>query len=395
MVNEVQESFDKLRSYCENEGFKGWDPFDGLNSKVFNFFKLDKIRITRLAWIQLFKRSPINLRKLTMVEKDYNPKGLGLFLTTYCNLYKISPSNELKEKIKFLVEELLKLRTPGFSGDCWGYNFPWQSRAFYQPKYSPTVVASTFIGCAFLDAYDILGDEKLLKSARSVCDFILNDLNRTEDEEGNFMFSYSPIDNTEVLNASLLGSKMLSRVYSYTKEEELLVPAKKSIKRCCNLQAENGSWRYGMMDIQIWVDSFHTGYNLECIYEYQKYSGDISFQENLSKGLKFYLENFFTDEGIPKYYDNKTYPIDVHAPAQMLITLYRMNEFNQNSDLIDRVLKWTINNFQDDDGYYYYQIKKGTSSKIPYIRWAQAWMMYSLSFYLLQKNEDSVKNNKR
>lgn len=393
MVKEVQASFDQLRSFCEREEFKGWDPYDGLNSSIFKALQFDKIRIARLAWIQLFKRSPINLRKLTLVKKDYNPKGLGLFITTYCNLYKISPSEDLKKTILQLVDEVMKLRTPGFSGDCWGYNFPWQSRAFYQPKYSPTVVASTFIGCALLDAYDILGEERLLKSARSVCDFILKDLNRTEDEDGNFMFSYSPIDNTEVLNASLLGSKMLSRVYSYTKEEELLGPAKKSVQRCCNLQAENGSWRYGMMDIQIWVDSFHTGYNLECIYEYQKHSGDTSYQSYLDKGLKYYIENFFTDEGIPKYYDNQTYPIDVHAPAQMLITLYRMKEFDSNSEMIDRVLKWSIENFQDKDGFFYYQLKKTRSSKIPYIRWAQAWMMYSLSFYLLQKNGNTFSNS--
>ena len=28
-------SFKKLKLYCEAEGFKGWDPYDGLNSKVF------------------------------------------------------------------------------------------------------------------------------------------------------------------------------------------------------------------------------------------------------------------------------------------------------------------------------------------------------------------------
>lgn len=28
-------SFSALKSYCEQEHFKGWDPYDGLNSKVF------------------------------------------------------------------------------------------------------------------------------------------------------------------------------------------------------------------------------------------------------------------------------------------------------------------------------------------------------------------------
>ena len=28
-------SFLKLKAYCEKEQYKGWDPYDGLNSKVF------------------------------------------------------------------------------------------------------------------------------------------------------------------------------------------------------------------------------------------------------------------------------------------------------------------------------------------------------------------------
>ena len=74
----MNSSFQKLKKYCENQNFKGWDPYDGLNSKVFNAFYLNKVQFFRLAWIQLFKRNPINLRNLLLVPKEYNPKGLGL-----------------------------------------------------------------------------------------------------------------------------------------------------------------------------------------------------------------------------------------------------------------------------------------------------------------------------
>ena len=32
---EAIDAFASLRNYCEAQGFKGWDPYDGLNSKVF------------------------------------------------------------------------------------------------------------------------------------------------------------------------------------------------------------------------------------------------------------------------------------------------------------------------------------------------------------------------
>ena len=35
MNNKQLHIFNKLRQYCESEHFKGWDPYDGLNSKIF------------------------------------------------------------------------------------------------------------------------------------------------------------------------------------------------------------------------------------------------------------------------------------------------------------------------------------------------------------------------
>ena len=380
-------SFKKLKDYCEKENFKGWDPYDGLNSKIFNAFYLNKVQFFRLAWIQLFKRNPINLRNLFLVPKEYNPKGLGLFLTGYCNLYNIEKKEEYLEKILFLADKLIELQTKGYSGSCWGYNFDWQSRAFFLPKQTPTVVATSFISYALLDAYDITKDEKYLNTAISSTKFIINDLNRTLKKEG-FIFSYSPYDNTRVYNASLLGSRLLARVYSYTKDENLINLAKESVTACVNTQREDGAWIYGELKIQDWVDSFHTGYNLECIYEYQKYSNDNSFEQTIQKGLDYYINNFFLEDGTPKYYDNKTYPIDIHAPAQFVVTLYRLNKLNENKELINKILNWTIKNMQDKEGYFYYQLKPSKSSKIPYMRWAQAWMFYGFSFYFREFNND-------
>jgi rhamnogalacturonyl hydrolase YesR len=383
----MNSSFQKLKKYCENQNFKGWDPYDGLNSKVFNALYLNKVQFFRLAWIQLFKRNPINLRNLFLINKEYNPKGLGLFLTGYCNLYKIEPKKEYLNHIIFLADKLIELQSKGYSGSCWGYNFDWQSRAFFLPKTTPTVVATSFISSALLDAYDITKEEKYLNTAISSTNFILKDLNRTPKKEG-FIFSYSPYDNTRVYNASLLGSKLLARVYSYTKDVSLLKIAKDSITACANTQREDGAWIYGELKIQDWVDSFHTGYNLECIYDYQKYTGDNSFDSVIEKGLKYYLEHFFLEDGTPKYYDNKTYPIDVHAPAQFIATLYKLNQLKNNKELVDKVLNWTINNMQDEKGYFYYQLKPSKSSKIPYMRWAQAWMFYSFTYYFLEFNND-------
>jgi len=391
MHKEIQASFDRLLKYCEQVNYKGYDPYDGLNSTLFRAIPLiSKSRYARLAWIQFFKRSPFNLRRITGVRKEYNPKALGLFLAGYCNMYRTEPSKEHLAKIEFFINEILDARTQGWSGPCWGYNFDWQARAFFQPKFTPTVVASTFVANALLDAYEITKDDNLLKTARGTCQFILKDLNRTYDEKGNFAFSYSPEDKSVVYNATLLGSRLLARVGYHTGEKMLFEEAEKSVAFCCDHQKGDGSWGYGTLPFHQWIDNFHTGYNLECISEYMKYAQDDRFKPNVDKGFNYYIKTFFTSEGIPKYYNNSTYPIDIHASAQMIITLERLGKFREHKVVADKVMHWTITHMQSPRGYFYYQVNKYFSSRIPYIRWAQSWMFYALSTYLkLEKDEQS------
>jgi rhamnogalacturonyl hydrolase YesR len=377
------ESFDRLKRYCEKENYKGWDPFDGLSARLFQAIPVMRNnRYARLAWIQFFKRSPVNLRMLAGVPKDYNAKGLGLFLTGYCNLYRQQPQEDHLTRIHWLAEKIISLQSPGYSGSCWGYYFDWQARAFFQPKQMPTVVATSFVADALLHAYEITRKEQYKEVALSSARFVLHDLNRTYDKTGDFSFSYSPMDSSQVFNASLLGARLLSRAWHYTRQPHLKEEAAKAVRFVCKHQQSNGSWAYGTLPFHSWVDNFHTGFNLECIYEYQQYTGDEAFQAYVEKGFSYYIDTFFTPEGIAKYYNNQLYPVDIHAPAQLLVTLVKLNRLDAHQGLAEKVLDWTITHMQHKKGYFYYQRKKWFSSSIPYMRWAQAWMFYAMTYYL-------------
>jgi len=383
MNEAVVTSFYKLKAYCEKEQYKGWDPYDGLNSRLFKVLPfIRNNRFCKLAWIQFFKRSPVNFRQVTGVKKDFNSKGLGLFLSGYCNLYKQDPQQAYLDKIIFLANKLIVLQNRNYSGSCWGYNFDWQARAFFQPKNTPTVVATSYVADSLFSAYDITSEKKFLEIALSSADFVLKDLNRTYDGKGNFCFSYSPLDHTQVFNASLLGARLLSRAYFYKTNHLFKDDAQKAVAFVCDRQQPNGAWAYGTLPFHQWIDNFHTGFNLECINEYKRYARDNSFDDNLQKGVKFYIENFFTKEGASKYYHDKLYPIDIHAPAQLVVTLSKLGLFKKHQLLAEKVMLWTIKNIQSEQGFFHYQKKKLFSSHIPYMRWAQAWMFYSMSLYL-------------
>lgn len=400
---DLYESFSRLRAYCEAENFKGWDPYDGLNSKLAHaLLPLRHSAILRLSIIQGFKRCPINLRRLALVPKEHNAKGIGLFLQGYCNLYKIEESHETLSRIVELADLLLEMRSdlkfPGeYHGACWGYNFDWQARRlFLFPAYTPTVVATNFCVTALMEAYETLKDTKYTEKAKvyldvalSSAEFVMQDLHRyypDVDDKSKFLFSYSKLPgNDTVYNASLLGSRLLAYCYKYTGKQEYLEASRSSVKACVEGQSADGSWVYGLLPVQSWIDSFHTGYNLDALAAYEEQTGDTQFHDALEKGFQFYVSNFFEADGTPKYYHNKMYPIDIHCPGQLFVTLSRLHKFTQNKDLASKVMDWTVLNMQDKKGYFYYQLKPGMSSKIPYMRWSNAFMFCAISYFLWEE----------
>jgi rhamnogalacturonyl hydrolase YesR len=394
MSEQINEVFFSLKYYCESHHYRGWDPYDSLNSKVFQLTPFFCWRFARLAWIQGFKRSSINFRRLLLVPKEHNAKGIGLFLSGYCNIYKVQESSgrndfgtqaELMGKVNFLADLLISLKSPGFSGACWGYNFDWQSKAFFLPRNTPTVVATSFAVEALLNAYEVTRNEKYLNVALSSATFILKDLNRIEKPNG-FMFSYSPLDNRAVYNATLLGSKTLALLVRYQNSDEYKNAAYLSARSVCDLQNSDGSFPHSDQVGNRWRDNFHTGFKLESLSIYQKCFKDQSFSDNIEKGFTYWINNYFNPStGRPFYYDNDHSLVDLHCTAQALSTLYKLDKMPDHVEFAEKIIGWASNNMQSEDGSFYFQMYKNKINKIKYMRWPNAWMFYGMSYYLLYK----------
>ena len=124
--------------------------------------------------------------------------------------------------------------------------------------------------------------------------------------------------------------------------------------------------------------------NLDALNDYERLTGDTSFHQYLEKGFDYYIKNFFEEDGCPKYYNNKKFPIDIHCPAQLFVTLVRLCKFNENKYLAEKVFEWTAENMRSSKGYFYYQLKKGINSKISYMRWSNAFMFNALTCLCLK-----------
>lgn len=377
----IEDSIIRLLDYCQKNDWAGFDPFDGLNSRVFNALPFLQNKLCRLVFIQSMKRSPINLRHIFLVPKGQNPKGIALFCSA---LLKLSNLQLLQndEHILQLLRRLVDLKSPKRPYYCWGYNFGWQNRAFFLPKFEPNIICTTFAGNALLDAYEKYTNTEYLDMAMSAGQFLLKGLNITGNKD-ELCFSYTPFDHGQVHNANLLGAAYLARLYSITDKRELLDTALKAVRFSVSRQNEDGSWPYGESKTQRWVDNFHTGYNLLALKKFSQYSGDKSVTDTIRKGYQFYRNNFFTADGLPKYYHNQLYPIDIHSIAYSIITLTELNTFDESAmDLAMIICKWGLKNMQSEKGYFYYQQKRFFKNRISYMRWSQAWMLFALSTFL-------------
>lgn len=379
-------SLQRLESYLESVDFQGYDCYDALNSPLLASLSSGS-RWLRIAFIQGMKKSPINFRPLLGVPTGHNPKGLGLFLSASSWLYRKTQDTKYLKRIEQFVGLLAQLASPTYSGMCWGYNFDWQSRAFYIPKYTPTVVNTSFIGHALLDAFQVTSKPEYLQMARSACDFILNDLHRTPDDDGAFSFSYTPLDRTCVHNANILGAALLARVSTFTGEDTLADEASCSARYVLKRQREDGSWYYADTAMQSWIDNFHTGFILESLAHVRQVRPSEVMDRAITIGYRYFLGTFFLNDGTPKYYSDRTYPIDIHSCAESVVVLSKLSAYDDRSqDLLDRVLHWTLLRMQDPRGFFYFQKHAFFTNRIPYIRWAQAWMYYALAHTIAARN---------
>ena len=398
---EFQRIANTILNWAEERDFRGSDPYDGLNSRLLNPL-LKHSRFLRLATIQAVKRSPLNLRPMLMVPESSNPKGLALFLSGLGYRQataKEASKDENKETIAKLEQMILSLAsktdgTPAFSENrairtniteeevnnaktfAWGYNFPWQSRAFLQPAWYPTVVCSSFI----LDALYDSNSRFYPAVARSLARFTDETLNVYKDDSG-ICFSYSPRDNTRVYNASLFAAKILARAAQFTEATEQQNKYKELAVKACNYvknkQREDGSWIYGEADHWQWVDNLHTGFVLETMQSISEALQTKDYDSTIAKGLDYYRTNLFKQDGTAKYYNNNTYPLDPHSFAQGAITLAKLHHKEQAKAVLNKAIEELWN--EKKNGFIF-QKQKNHAIKQIHFRWSQAWMFKALSY---------------
>ena len=374
------QALEDLTRYCRRHQWKGRDCFDSLNSPWSRSTPLYRSPLARTLWTQAFKRSPVSLWRLGRVPVEENPKALALFLLGMTELERAKPDAERRADIGRVASRLLQIRLPAQRGGGWGYPFDWQSRAFFAPRGTPNIVTTTFACRALLRVYRLLSFPDMLDAAEEGCRFVAEDLAMESGQTAPY-FAYIPGDRSRIYNATLLGSRLLAEAGAALKHPRWGDLAFRAARGVVEDQAQDGSWPYGPGSRHRWIDSFHTGYNLVALEAVARCLECSEFDEAIARGYRFYRERFFGDDLAPRYYSERTYPIDIHSAAVAIETFLAMRRFDPSAPRhAAGVARWTIRNMRDHhEGCFYFQKHRIYVIRTPYMRWSQAWMFYALA----------------
>ena len=372
----------KLLHSIQADDFAGYDPFDSLNSTLLQATPLYRNEWVRLAWLQLGKRSPINLRPLLRVPKKRNPKGVGLFISGLLQDYRRTGAAEYLLQARELAAWLLTQRSDlqQWQHSCWGYHFDWQARAFYVPAGKPNIITTCYVARALHELGTLTADQALIDVALDAARFISTQL--YTESGGRSFYAYIPGEQAFVHNASLWGAAWCAFAGKQLGDETLIAQALQVARQSVQEQATDGSWVYGARHHHQFIDGFHTGYNLEALCLLREATASSEFDQCIREGYAYYVNTFFTEDGTARYYNNNIYPIDMHSFAQAVFTLLKVGNTAEDLKLCSKVVQRAIELlYLPDKGQFVYQQTRWVTNRINYTRWTQAWAYCSMAFY--------------
>jgi hypothetical protein len=382
----IYRALKSVESWVEEHNYEAYEPFDGLSSplRLFTF----RIELLERFLQQAVRQCPVNIRPLVGVKPLPSTKGRGYMAAGYLRMYGRTGDREYREKAISNLDWLVQHKSPKFLEPSWANHFDYTSRSGHYTKDESIIVWTSLVGQAFLDAFELLGDQRFLDVAESACRWIMA-LPREETATGTCISYLSPAQSS-IHNSNMLGAAMLARTWRHTRKPEYLELASAAMKYSCTRQLANGAWWYGEAPMFHWIDNFHTGYNLDSLKCYVESTGDDAYSQNLKRGFEYYANTFFEATGRPRYYHNRAQPIDIQCASQSIETLVKFSPaYGLALPLAMRVAKWTIDNMQDAAGYFYYRRYPLIIAKTPMLHWGQATMYHALSLLLGKCTEQS------
>jgi hypothetical protein len=367
-----------IRAWGEARDWRGYDPYDALNSPLARPLTLGTPLGARLL-TQAVKLAPINVRPALGIRPDWNAKALALVASGYARL-AAARDPDAPEQARRWLGWLVENHTGGSDGLGWGYHFDVRTRFFGYDRGTPNAIATSFAGHALLDGCELLRDERWREAVERVGRFLVGRL--LTEEGGSAYFKYLPREAELVHNANLLACAVLARASRVLHDPALAEPARAALATSLAAQRADGAWPYADGPGHAWVDNFHTGYVLQSLA--QCATLEPSLVEQLGRGIDFWERELFLDDGTPKYDVDHVLPLDAHCLATAIDVWLAVLPWRAEAlDRATRLAAILVDRMLDRRGFVHFQRRRLWTSRVPFVRWTTAPAYCALAGLLL------------
>lgn len=298
------------------------------------------------------------------------------------------------------LEVLQATRTAGYKHHAWGYPFDWETRNGTLKAWTPFITTLPYAYEAFRDVYHLDGNPKWREIMQSIALHGLEDYRdyETSPTASSCCYGPGPDNSSGVVNASAYRAFLLTAASVDFSEEKFRKVADRNLQFVLESQNANGSWFYSMDNQRDFVDHFHTCFVLKALAKIEQLTGNEDCGRAIERGVKYYTENLFDAEGLPKPFSKAprltVYRRELYdyAEAVNLCTLLQ-GRFAELDRIQSRILQDLLARWQKSDGSFRARELLVGWDSVPMHRWAQSQLFRSLSLLLKQRLTASAKKD--
>ena len=311
-------------------------------------------------------------------------------------LYEATGESSCLEKAVHFLNELKKSRCPAFKEYSWGYPFNWVTRGGVIKKDTPLITTTPYVYEAFLQAFKVSQREEWKEVLASIARHARFEIKDFETAPLASSCSYTPFDKRGgVINAAAYRAFLLLSASQFFSNDDYQKTAERNLNFVLDAQNSDGSWYYAVDGVRDFVDHFHTCFVVKALGKIYALNGDKRCYEALARGTKYYLENLFDEEGLPKPFSKAprltVYKRELYDCAECInLGLVLRKEFPALEKTVVRVVNEVAANWLKPDGSFRSRRLHVGWDNVPMHRWGQSQMFRSLAYYLSEQSAGNV-----
>jgi hypothetical protein len=320
-------------------------------------------------------------------------------------LYELTADLRHLERAVHFLNELVVSRCSGFKEFCWGYPFDWVWHGGTTKRQTPLITTTPYVYEAFLQVTKLLQQQNVQRSTpnaqrstskatddyaqilESIARHAANDIKDFRTSESASSCSYTPFSEGGVINAAAYRAFLLTSASKFLAKDEYWRIAERNLNFVLENQNPDGSWFYAIDGVRDFVDHYHTCFVMKALAKIHTLTGHPACLEALSKGIKYYLENLFDEDGLPKPFSKAprltVYKHELYDCAECInLCMLLRDRFRVLSATLEKVVAHVLEAWVKPDGSFRSRKLHLGWDNVPMHRWGQAQMFRSLAFYL-------------